>query len=392
MKTEKELKEILLKHFSEKFKSKPLVVSSPGRINLIGEHTDYNNGFVLPAAIDKRIFFAVAPNNKGIHRFYAMDLDDYVEVKATNIEINKKNWANYLLGVIAQFHKKDIIHDGLDCVFGGNVPLGAGLSSSAAIECGFVFAINEMFDLKIDKTELVKMAQLAEHEYAGVKCGIMDQFISVFGKENYALRLDCQTLEFTYYPLNLTEYIFVLCNSMVKHSLASSEYNVRRMECTEGVRLIQTKFPEVSTLRDVNFDQLSAFKTKMSKKVYDRCSYVLEENKRVFDLCLAMENNDFDRFGKLLYASHEGLKSKYEVSCTELDILVSIAQNSKGVMGARMMGGGFGGCTLNLVKKENVNDFTSFVRERYKVITGTDTEIHLVEIKDGSKIENDGIV
>ncbi len=374
--------------FKSQFKKKPLVVSSPGRINLIGEHTDYNNGFVLPAAIDKRMYFATALNHRNVHRLLAFDLDDYVEVDVDKLEIHEKSWVNYLLGIIAQFQKKEFDIPGIDCVFGGNVPNGAGLSSSAAIECGFAFSINHQLDLGIEKIDLVKMAQMAEHEYAGVKCGIMDQFASVFAKEKHALRLDCKTLDYSYYPLDLSHYMFVLCNSMVRHSLASSEYNVRREECREGVDIMKNFYPHIDSLRDITIDQLYEKKQHISNKVFARCSYVLEENQRVFDLCDAMQKGDFKQFGSLFYASHEGLKTKYEVSCTELDLLVDIAHTTDGVIGARMMGGGFGGCTLNLVEINKVQDFISEINQRYHSATNNTPEIYTVNVQGGTKIED----
>jgi galactokinase len=382
-----DLKAEIRKTFQTRFSGKPLIVSSPGRINLIGEHTDYNNGFVLPAAIDKRMFFATCLNDLNVHRFYAFDLDDYMEIPLDNITIQRKRWVNYLLGVIAQFQKRNLSVPGIDCVVGGNIPIGAGLSSSAAMECGFGYSVNQHLNFEIEKTELVKMGQMAEHEFAGVKCGIMDQFASMFGKEKHALRLDCKTLEYNYFPLDMSKYVFVLCNSMVKHSLASSEYNVRRAECNEGVELMKNYYLHVESLRDVTLEQLNEHKDIMSDKVYTRCSYVLEENKRVFDLCEAMEKNDFRKFGSLLYASHDGLKLKYEVSCTELDLLVDIAHTAKGVLGARMMGGGFGGCTLNLVEKRMMNEFIDEIKHRYYIATNITPETYVVNVQGGTIIE-----
>jgi len=371
--------------FIELFNKEPLMFRSPGRINLIGEHTDYNDGFVFPAAIDKEVHFAVAKNNERKFRFYAFDLNERFELDINQLAKSNTAWANYLLGVAAQFEKKgNKITLGVDCVFGGDIPMGAGLSSSAAIENGFAFALNELFDFDKGKLELVKMAQKAEHEYAGVMCGIMDQFAGMYGKENNALKLDCRTLDYEYANINMQDYGIVLCDSNVKHELATSEYNTRRQECETGVQILQQYDKNIKALRDVSIDLLETHKSEFSTVVYKRCAYVIKENKRVEDAFDALHQNDIEKFGELMYQSHEGLRDEYEVSCSELDILFDLARKSDAVVGARMMGGGFGGCTINLVKREAITEFTEQIKRAYQQIIGKETTIYIVKIAEGT--------
>jgi len=372
--------------FHERFGSEPFLFSAPGRVNLIGEHTDYNEGFVLPASVDKAIHFAIKPNEKGLFRFYAIDLNESFETSTDAIEPSKTHWANYLLGVIAQFVKNGKKVPGFDCAFGGNVPLGAGMSSSAAIEVGMAFAINHLFRFNFSKLELTKFAQLAEHEYAGVNCGIMDQFASMHGKANHVIKLDCRSLEYQYFPLDTTNHLLVLVNTGVKHSLASSEYNKRRQECENGVSMLKKYQPNIHSLRDVSLELIQAHKSEFNPITYNRCTYVIEENIRLEKACNALQNGDFVEFGNLMYGSHYGLKDKYEVSCTELDQLVELAKSMEGVLGARMMGGGFGGCTINLVKKEAVAAFEKSIAENYKTPDGKQPQIIKVVIEDGARV------
>lgn len=383
-----EAKPMVVEKISEKFKNlfgaEPRVFQSPGRINLIGEHTDYNEGFVLPAAIDKTIVAAMNLNSKSLFRFYSLDYEDYFEIEAAEIKIQETLWANYLLGVIAQFQKMGIAVPCFDCVFGGDIPIGAGLSSSAALECAIAFGVNELFDFKLSKIELVKLAQKAEHEYAGVNCGIMDQFASVFGLENQAIKLDCRSLEHHYFPLDLQEYSIVLFDTKVKHSLASTEYNTRRKECEDGVKILNKFAPKINSLRDVSIDFLNEHKFKFDPVIFKRCKYIIEENQRVNDICLALGNNDFELFGNLLYASHEGLRNEYQVSCKELDILVDFAKSNKSVLGARMMGGGFGGCTINLVSKASEEEFTKAIAKDYLKRTNIKLEVYKIEVSKGT--------
>lgn len=370
--------------FENRFGQKANYYFAPGRINLIGEHTDYNNGFVLPAAIDKAIYFEVAKNNSNTFRFYSIDYDEYIEIDAGKLEKSSCLWANYLIGVAAQFRKKALNPNGLDVVFGGDIPLGAGLSSSAALECGFAICLNEEFGFGVKNEELILMAQKAEHEFAGVMCGIMDQFASTFGKEGQVMKLDCRSMEFDYFPLTNEEVDIVLCDTKVKHSLASSEYNIRRAECEKGVAILKQQFPAVNSLRDADPMMLESVKEQMEENVYDRCHYVIHEEVRVDNACKALLKNDFKSFGKLMYETHDGLSMEYEVSCNELDILVDIARSDKAVLGARMMGGGFGGCTINLIEKGSTEHFIERIKKEYLNRTGTDTEIYKVAISDGA--------
>ena len=375
----------IISKFYELFDINPsTIVRSPGRINIIGEHTDYNDGFVFPAAIDKEIVFAVSKNNLNKLRLYSYDFSDFFEININSIKKTDCSWANYLIGVLAQFQSKELDVSGLDCVFGGNIPIGAGLSSSAAIENGFAFAIDQIFDFKLSRLQLVKMAQKAEHEYAGVMCGIMDQFASMYGKINSAIKLDCRSLEYEYANINLSEYSFVLCNTMVSHSLASSAYNDRRMECAEGVNIIRKHDDSVVALRDVNLDLLEKHKKEMNETVYKRCLFVVNENKRVLEAINALKKGDLIKLGELISSSHEGLDKNYDVSCKELNLLIKIAQDSELILGARMMGGGFGGCTLNLVKNIDIKKFSNILIIEYQNITSIIPDIHVVQIAEGT--------
>lgn len=374
----------IIKKFEEFFKKKPLVIRSPGRINLIGEHTDYNDGFVFPAAIDKEIHFAVAKNDENLFRFYAVDLKENFELKVEDLAKTETSWANYLLGVAAQFKKAGYTLTGVDCVFGGDIPLGAGLSSSAAIENGFAFALKELLEVEVSKIEMVKMAQMAEHEYAGVMCGIMDQFASMTGKKDHAMKLDCRSLEFEYANIDLHDYTILLCNTNVKHELASSEYNTRRIECETGVEILQKYDDSITALRDVSLELLKRHQNEFDPVVFKRCLYVVKENLRVEEAFSALAKNNIKALGDLMNQTHIGLRDNYEVSCKELDQLFDLAQKSDDVIGARMMGGGFGGCTINVVKKGKVDSFKEEVIRDYYDVKGIDPEIYVVKIKDGT--------
>src|ERR1035437_1929179 len=296
----------IIKTFQDLYKSKPTVFRSPARINIIGEHTDYNAGFVLPAAINKEMYFAVAPNTANSFRFFAYDLKESADIACSHVAIQKtKTWTNYLLGIIAQLQKRGIEVSGVDVVVGGTIPIGAGVSSSAAMECGFLFALNHLFSYELSTIEMVKMAQMAEHEYAGVKCGIMDQFAVMFGKNDQVMKLDCRSLEYSYSPFQLADYSILLCDSAVKHSLASSEYNLRRAECEKGVAVVAQHYPNICSLRDVSLDQLHYCSNLLSPLTMQRCEYVIEENIRLEKTCAAMQIADLETVGKMIYASHE---------------------------------------------------------------------------------------
>src|SRR5690606_13512087 len=327
------------------------VVRSPGRINIIGEHTDYNEGFVLPTAIDKAIYVGIGKRDDHIIRLYAEDFKEYFELALADVHPVDKGWPNYVLGVVHQLQLRGANLKGFDMYIDGDVPLGAGLSSSAALECAVGFALNVLFDLEIGRVDIAKIGQLAEHTYAGVKCGIMDQFASVMSKAGHVVKLDCRDLSFSYKPLELDDYAILLLNTNVKHSLASSAYNDRRASCEEGVRLVQQKFPEVKSLRDVTLEMLEAHVRPVDMEVYTKCRFVVEENERLHQACDALEHGDLETVGRQMFSAHEGLSKEYEVSCPELDFLVDYVKSFPEVIGARMMGGGFGGCTINLVKK-----------------------------------------
>lgn len=357
----------VIRLFSTTYNAAPdRIVSSPGRINLIGEHTDYNLGFVLPAAIDKYIHVAVRKRSDDLIHIVAADLESHYSGKIGVWEQSGLGWPNYLLGVLQEFSLAGISLPGLDICFGGDIPSGAGLSSSAAIECGLAFAMNEVLNAGFSKIELVKLAQAAENRFVGVQCGIMDQFASMFGMQDKAILLDCRNLKYEYVPLDLNQYSILLLDSQVKHSLAGSEYNVRREQCEMGVKALRKVYPPVASLRDANRAMIEyTLKDRVPDLVYHRCKYVVEENLRLQVGCEALRRNDLVSFGKKMYASHVGLSKLYEVSCPELDYLVDLARLEHSIIGARMMGGGFGGCTINLIRKAFLNEVTERVQEAY---------------------------
>lgn len=383
---------VIKNKFFELYKANPLLVRSPGRINLIGEHTDYNEGFVLPAAINKEIILGVAANNNGTCRLFSYDYKESLEFSLSSFKPSEKGWANYIMGVVDQLQKAGYKLQGFDCVFGGDIPIGAGLSSSAALECGIAFALNELFDLGISRSKLIQYAQKAEHEFAGVQCGIMDQFASTMGKEGHAIRLDCRSLAFNYFPLNFRNYQVLLFDTQVKHSLASSEYNTRRKECEQGVSLLQEQYPEVKSLRDVTPEMLEVVKNKMAPVVYKRCRYIIEENERLLTGCSLLEKGDIKGFGAKMYGSHEGLSTQYEVSCAELDFLVDFTRDKEYVVGSRMMGGGFGGCTINLVAVNEKKGLIESICQAYTDKFGEELKFYEVAITDGSRLVVENVV
>ncbi|HVI45701.1 MAG TPA: galactokinase [Chitinophaga sp.] len=364
------------------FGKEPLIVVSPGRINLIGEHTDYNDGFVLPAAIDKKIVYAVALNDTRQCNAHAVFTNETVSFSLEDVKPTP-GWINYLMGVVDQLQRGGYEVKGFDCVINGDIPVGAGMSSSAAVEGGLVAALDHIFHYGMDRMQMALLGQRAEHTFPGVKCGIMDQFANLHGKKDQVMRLDCRSLDFEYFPFNFPEYKIVLCNSMVHHSLASSEYNVRRQQCEEGVKAIQAMHPEVKSLRDATMQQLDEVRDQLSAKIYDRCAYVISEIQRVQDATELLKKGDLQQFGQLMYATHEGLSKQYEVSCPELDFLVTLAKERPEVAGARVMGGGFGGCTINLVKQEEVASYQSYIQSRYKEEFGITPDVYVTTIEDG---------
>ncbi|HOV98245.1 MAG TPA: galactokinase [Bacteroidota bacterium] len=371
--------------FRRRFNETPCIVRSPGRINLIGEHTDYNDGFVLPGAIDKAIYFAVTPRNDNTISLVALDVN---EVSQFNVEsiVPTGTWQKYILGVVDQLQKRGISVGGFNCVFGGNIPIGAGLSSSAAVEVGIGFALNTIFDFGISKSELATIAQHAEHEFVGVKCGIMDQYANIYGEKNSVLKIDCRSLTHTIYPMNPNVKI-MLFNTGVSHNLASSEYNKRRAECTEGVKILRRWYPQITHLRDGTPEILEQHRSAFDSIVYRRCLYVTEENIRVEKACLALKQNDLRTLGQLLYESHEGLSKKYEVSCAELDFLVDTVRLFPEVYGGRLMGGGFGGCTINLVNSEAVQEVSLFIEKKYEERFSRKLTTYIVSLSDGTSVE-----
>ena len=375
----KAMKEKLKQLFASRFGSIPMFYASAGRINLIGEHTDYNGGFVFPGAIDKYILAAININGTDKVRAYSADLDDYVEFGLTEADKPSPQWADYVFGVCREIIKRGGTVKGFDTVFAGNVPLGAGLSSSAALESCFAFALNDIFnDNKFDKMELAKIGQATEHNYCGVNCGIMDQFASIFGKKNMLMRLDCRSLEYQYYPYNPVGYKTVLVNSKVKHELVDSPYNKRRASCERVARLLG-----VETLRDATMAMLDGARDKMSDEDYKRALYVIGEKERVLKVCDALERGDYDTVGECMYGTHDGLSRLYEVSCSELDYLNDVAREC-GVTGSRIMGGGFGGCTINLVKDSLYDNFIATVTAKFAARYGHEPDIIPVVISDGA--------
>lgn len=378
-------KEEIIVLFQEKFgKDIPEVYTSPGRINLIGEHTDYNGSFVFPGAVDKGITAAIHLNGTNKVRAYALDLGEYVEFGLNEEDLPKKGWAKYIFGVCREIIKRGGKVPGFDTVFSGNVPLGAGMSSSAALESTYAFALNDMLDLGIDKFELAKIGQATEHNYVGVKCGIMDQFVSLFGKKGHLVRLDCKTMEHEYYPFDPKGYKLVLLDTQVKHELASSAYNKRRESCERAAAAIRKNHPEVEFLRDANMEMLNEVKNDISEEDYKRAKYVIEETQRVLEVSEALKRGDYESVGKKMYETHEGMSKLYEVSCEELDFLNEIAKKN-GVTGSRVMGGGFGGCTINLVKDELHDKFIEDATSLFKTKFGYEPKIYDVVISDGAR-------
>lgn len=357
--------------------------TAPGRINLIGEHTDYNGGFVLPGAIDKAMYCMIKPNGTANKvTAYALDLEELDEFSLNDVPV--KQWAKYIFGVCSEMIKKGAKIQGFDVVFAGDVPLGAGMSSSAALESCFGFALNDMYNLGFDRFELAKIGQATEHNYVGVKCGIMDQFASCFGKEGSLIRLDCRSLEYEYVPFDPKGYRLVLVNTCVAHELASSAYNKRRESCENAASYIRKYHPEVEFLRDATLDMLKEVANEVSAEDYIRAEFVIEEIQRLQDACDALRKGDYETVGKKMYETHIGLSRKYEVSCPELDFLNDVARQC-GVTGSRVMGGGFGGCTINLVKDELYDGFIKRAAESYEQKFKIKPKVYDVIIRDGAR-------
>jgi galactokinase len=370
--------------FIEEFQEEPLTVFSPGRINLIGEHTDYNDGFAFPAAINKGISVAIAKSENKTSTVIALDKNESYSFSFEGIQpLKKGGWRNYILGVISEMHKKGYSFGNFKLAFSGNVPGGAGMSSSAALENAIGFAINELFELGISKEELIYISQKAEHNFAGVMCGIMDQFASMFGEKKSALLLDCRSITAEAFPFDLKEYKIILINSNVKHDLSETAYNDRRSVCERVAKMLT-----VEALRDATETDLARLKDKLNEEDYQKALYVIQENKRVHAFMKAAENSDVVTLGKLLFQSHEGLSKQYQVSCEELDFLVDYAKKSLAVIGARMMGGGFGGCTINFVRKDKLEEFKTAVANEFKARFKRNCSMYKVKLSEGTRIIN----
>lgn len=368
--------------FEKEFDTQPLVIFSPGRINLIGEHTDYNNGFVFPAAIDKGIYLAIAKSNTKKSKIISLDSNENYEFSLNDIEpIKNGGWKNYVLGVFSEIQKTGRTIEPVNIVFGGDIPIGSGLSSSAALENAFVFGLNEVFNLKLTKEEMIHISQKAEHNFVGVNCGIMDQYASMFGQENSALLLDCKSLEATNHKIDFGDYTLLLINTNVSHNLSDSEYNKRRATCER----ISKAFNKDS-LREISILELETKKQQFLDGDYEKALYVLEENQRVLEASEAIKNNNLEKLGQLLFQSHDGLSNKYNVSCEELDFLVEQAKNNSQIIGARMMGGGFGGCTINIIKKNAIKDYSSHISKEYETKFNKACSFYHVNLSQGTHL------
>ncbi len=375
-----ELKKKITEAFASHFGGEGTLYSSAGRINLIGEHTDYNGGFVFPGAIDKVIMAEIRPNDTDKVNLYSVDLDDSSTFGLNEADAPSQQWARYIFGVCREIIKRGDTVKGFDAVFAGNVPLGAGLSSSAALESCFAFALNDLFNGNaIDKFELAKIGQSTEHNYCGVNCGIMDQFASVFGKKDCLIRLDCRSLEYEYFPFHIDGYRLVLVDSVVKHELVDSPYNKRRESCERVAKRLG-----IETLRDADMEMLDSVKSDISAEDYMRARFVIGEKDRVLGVCDALNRGDIETVGRLMYETHAGLSKDYEVSCEELDYLNDVAKEC-GVTGSRIMGGGFGGCTINLVPDSIHDKFIETVTEKFNERYGHKPKIYDVIISDGAR-------
>ena len=379
--TTEEMQKKIEADFAERFGGEGNIYASAGRINLIGEHTDYNGGFVFPGAIDKVIMAEIRPNELDKVRVFSIDINEYVEFGLREEDAPSQSWARYIFGICREIQKRGGSVKGFDAVFAGNVPLGAGLSSSAALESCFAFALNDLFNgNSIDKFELAKIGQSTEHNYCGVNCGIMDQFASVFGRKGNLMRLDCRSMEYEYFPFNPENYRLVLVDSRVKHELKDSPYNKRRESCERVAKRLG-----METLRDATMEDLDAIKGDITAEDYFRARFVIGEKERVLAVCDALNAGDYETVGKKMYETHEGLSKDYEVSCVELDFLNDVAKEM-GVTGSRIMGGGFGGCTINLLPNDLHDKFVAEVTKRFNEKYGHEPMIYDVVISDGARL------
>ena len=368
--------------FIKIFKTDPILVFSPGRINIIGEHTDYNGGFVFPAAVDKGIVAAIQKSDAGFCTAIALDLENIIEFALDKLKPSKEgSWENYVFGVVAEIQNRNKVVGDFNIIFKGNIPGGAGMSSSAAIENSVVFGLNELFDLGLTKIEMILISQKAEHNYVGVKCGIMDQYASMFGIKNNALLLDCRTMESKPYEIDFKDHQLLLINTNVTHSLSDSAYNDRRSACESVAKILK-----IETLREASEEDLEKIIDKVTPENYQKALYVIQEIERTQKAAIAIEENDLATLGALIYASHNGLQYQYKVSCAELDFLVAQAKKNKHVLGARMMGGGFGGCTINLVAKSEAKAFAESASNAFKNKFNNECSVYFVELSDGTHL------
>ncbi len=381
----RELVSTVEKEFLKHFQGNPLIITSPGRINLIGEHTDYNGGHVLPAAIDKGIVMAIAPNGNNHLNLYAIDYEE-TRIIALDNPAPKGDWSDYITGVVLEMRNRNVLIDGFDMAFLGNVPIGSGLSSSAALECGVAIGLDKLYHSTLPKFDLSLVSQLAENNFVGVQCGLMDQYASLFGKENNILCLDCKTNTHEYLNPDFEGFELILCNSGVNHSLASSDYNLRRDQCKEGLDVINKKAGPVEFLCDVDIDTFNEHENEICSTVFKKCKYVINENLRVKKACQLIKEKDIQGVGELMYESHRGLSEEFEVSCPELDYLVNCTKDVKGILGSRMMGGGFGGCTINLLKTRDKDFFDQELVKEYGNKFGKNLAYLSVKLSDGGKI------
>lgn len=374
--------------FNKLFNAEPILVRSPGRINIIGEHTDYNGGFVMPAAIDKAIYVAISKREDDEIHLFSESYQQFDILSIKSLKKSENSWANYILGVADQLKERGYQLGGFNFYIDGDVPLGAGLSSSAAVECATGFALDQLFSLDVPKIDIALIAQKAEQTFAGVNCGIMDQFASVFGKKDQAIMLDCRSMKHVYIPLKLDGYKLLLLNTNVKHALADSAYNKRRAQCEQGVAWVKEHYPNVNTLRDVDLSMLEAHVKAKDEEVFTKCSFVVKEIGRLLTAAEQLENGNLQGLGNLMFETHEGLSKDYEVSCKELDFLVEAVKPLDYVLGARMMGGGFGGCTINIVKEEKIADLIEELSSKYLLQFGLKLDAYTVQTDNGTSLFN----
>lgn len=371
--------------FQSKYDSAPHLFRSPGRINIIGEHTDYNDGFVLPGAIDKAVYIATGKRDDSVISLFSVAFNESFDTDLLSVAKTFRDWPNYILGVVDQLQVRGYSIGGFNLMVDADLPIGAGLSSSAAIECATVFALNEMFELHLSRDEMIDIAQKAEHTYAGVMCGIMDQFASMFGRKGFVMKLDCRSMAYEYVPFSTEGLSILMLNTNVKHSLASTAYNTRRQECAQGLAWIQEAYPDVRSLRDASEMMLDRMVKPRDTTIDKRCRFVVQEISRLQAACNDLLKGDMMALGRKMFATHNGLRTMYEVSCRELDFLVDAVAGHPGVLGARMMGGGFGGCTINLVKKEVADELISSLSQKYQAAMELPLTAFTVQIENGTE-------